>query len=82
MSKTVLLNNSSCVIIKYSVTKILTEKSVLVYSRTMAHSYLTRHIPSEIILNHMIFLLFRIMNMKAAQKQLTRETGKCVPYRS
>lgn len=30
----------------------------------------------------MIFLLFRIMNMKAAQKQLTRETGKCVPYRS
>mgnify|MGYP007054771417 CR=1 FL=1 len=37
MSKTVLLNNSSCVIIKYPVTKILTEKSVLVYSRTMAH---------------------------------------------
>jgi len=49
MSKTVLLNNSSCVIIKYTVTKILTEKSVLVYSRTMAHSYLTRHIPLEII---------------------------------
>lgn len=30
----------------------------------------------------MIFLLFRIMDMKTAQKQLTRETGKCVPYRS
>ena len=30
----------------------------------------------------MIFLLFRIMNMKSAQKQLTRETGKRVPYRS